>query len=215
MAIEKKYEAIIFDCDGVLVDSEVLSASAWVEILASHNVEVDLKTILHDFQGGNIHLSLEYITNLTGTIDKIGLEKLYRIKVRNLFQKSLKAIIGIHSFLEKSNLKRCIASNGPIAKIIENLEITNLTPFFENNLIFSGQELDMYKPAPDLFLYSASQMKMELRKCVVIEDSKNGVLAAQQAGIDVIYYNAHNTTIDALPTLEFSSMSEIYHFIHE
>ncbi len=211
----KKYEAIIFDCDGVLVDSEVLSAKAWVELLASYAIVIPVTQILNDFQGGNIHSSLEYIINLIGPVDKIELEKMYRTIVNLMFQDSLKAIEGIYNFLDKSSLKRCIASNGPKEKIIENLEITKLSSFFENHFIFSGHDMNSFKPEPDLFLHSAHQMEIDPADCVVIEDSKNGIIAAQRAGIDVIYYNAHQTTLEVSPTAAFASMNEIYDFIHK
>ena len=209
-----KFDCIIFDCDGVLVDSEFLSAKAWTEILQENHCEIDAAQVFEDLQGGNIHTSLDYIQRKCDYGDRAVLELDYRSRVSKMFEEELQPIDGILEFLKNSNILRCIASNSPMTKITRNLEITRLTPFFENSLIFSGHHLNMFKPAPDLFLYSASKMNIPKERCIIIEDSLNGLIAAEKAGIEAIFYNPHNTHYDGICLAAFSEIIDIYHFIH-
>jgi HAD superfamily hydrolase (TIGR01509 family) len=114
-----------------------------------------------------------------------GLNELRQARIVAAFETELRPIPGIQKTLEMLRARRCIASSSPLHRIARSLELTGLREYFGEHL-FSASMVSRGKPAPDLFLYSAAQMKVEPSKCVVIEDSPSGVLGAKAAGMRVI-----------------------------
>ncbi len=187
-----KYKCIIFDCDGVLVDSEFISNSVMVEMANSLGASISREYAIQHFSGRSLQYSFEYIENLLGKKLPEDFERQFRKKTFEAFAQDLKPIKGINDVLTRLKIPFCVASNGPLEKTRLNLTVTNLVHFFEGKM-FSAYEIGSWKPKPELFLYAAKSMGFEIRECLIVEDSLSGVRAAKAGGFDVVgFVNKHN-----------------------
>lgn len=202
---------VIWDCDGVLVDSELLGAMAFGEIIRSYGVDIDDQTVLKALKGGNIHVSLEYVSALTGESDLMKLERRFRERSFELFNSELLPIEGVAEVIPKISNHRCVASNGPKTKILKNLEITGLKKFFSDDNIFSGHDIGSFKPEPDLFLHAAGTLGFTPDQCVVIEDSLHGAEAAEKAGITCFLYS-HDEEVNG-NFISFGAMCDLLELV--
>ena len=176
-------KAVIFDCDGVLVDSEKLSCGAWLPILERRGISAQL-TDIEDFIGLSEQAVLQHYRQLTGRElpDELISEKEeeYFRTARN----SLKSFPGLEEVLtslRQASTPVAVASSGGLAKIRFSLETVGLSGFFP--LICSATEVSRGKPHPDLFLYAAERLQVAPERCCVIEDSIPGIQAAIRAGM--------------------------------
>jgi len=182
----------IFDCDGVLVDSEPLAAQAYVRVYAKHGLEITPE-IIGQCIGMKQADILRRIDELTGQAFPLEYEDDIWSETRLVFQEALKAIPGIKTFLEKLELPCCVASSSSIERIEFSLTTTGLVDYF-NGDIFSSSMVKRGKPAPDLFLYAAEKMGVAPANCVVVEDSPFGVQGAVAAGMAVIGFTGGGHT---------------------
>lgn len=209
-----KYKCVIFDCDGVLVDSEPISIQILVDIANDYGANIDLAYGMKHFKGSFFEACKSKISTLTKTSLPDNLEAIYRERSFEAFKKNMKPVEGIKKVLD--NLKRpfCVASSGPEDKIKLNLELTGLLPYFQNK-IFSCYAIQKWKPSPAVFLWAADTMGFKPSECVIIEDSLSGVRAAKSGGFDVLGFTAHdyNNELEAEATKTFKSMSELLEII--
>jgi HAD superfamily hydrolase (TIGR01509 family) len=181
------FNLIIFDCDGVLIDSELLANRSEVEFLKSFGIEFDLSDYMARFVGKNTKDVLEGIEALHGI--KLS-ENFWRSAEENtfkVFQTELKSTTGIFEFLDSINKAKCVASSSSLSRLDMTLKVTDLFARF-SPYIFSAEQVDRGKPAPDLFLFAAKQMQVPPDRCIVIEDSPAGVRAGVAAGMTVLGY---------------------------
>ena len=186
-----KTELIIFDCDGVLVDTEPLSNKILQDSLSKIGIELSISQVRKKFLG----LSLERIKSIIESENKITLESGWCTKIKAetelaLQTKGVVAISGVKTLvtkLQELGIRYCVASSGHIDKMHITLGIAGLLPLFQE-VLFSATMVQRGKPYPDLFLYAAEKMGVAVDSCVVIEDSVNGVRAAKSAGIRVLGY---------------------------
>ncbi len=187
---ENDFELVIFDCDGVLVDSEPLSLEALRIMLAKRDVELSTAQAAAAFQGISLadtraHIEKVYNLTLTDEDIKIMHEGLFR-----QFEESLKPISGAFDFIKDLSIPYCVASSSGPFRIDLSLACTGLKTLFSDNL-FSSTMVDKGKPEPDLFLYAADHMNFSASKKVcVIEDSVMGIKAAKRAGMTAIGFTA-------------------------
>jgi len=174
---------IIFDCDGVLVDSEVLSCRCLCEALAGCGIEVGLEETLDLFLGRSLDAVLEHYQGLGRSIPRQFPAEL-RAKVQETFRAALCPIEGIGSVLERLKIPHCVASSSALDRVSLSLSLTGLARHFGDRL-YTAQMVDRGKPAPDLFLYAARRMQADPARTLVIEDSVSGVRAAKAAGMAV------------------------------
>jgi HAD superfamily hydrolase (TIGR01509 family) len=174
-------DLIIFDCDGVLVDSEVLSCRCLSDVLASYGIELGLDQALDLFLGRSTAAVFEHYQALGRAIPEQFSSEL-RTGVRTAFLAALRPIAGVGAVLEKLQLPHCVASSSDIERVSFSLALTGLASHFGERL-YSSQMVERGKPAPDLFLFAAEQMRAEPRRTLVIEDSVSGVTAAKAAGM--------------------------------
>lgn len=180
---------VIFDCDGVLVDSEALAAEIFSEVLAKFNILFSPEQCFRQFHGKTLadcYLWLEkkFNTTLSPTFDEV-----LRVETARQFSLKLKPVEGVDRVLQtlkQKNIPFCVASNGGHEKISHSLSITHLDAFFKHR--FSADDVVFGKPHPDLFLFAAEQMGALPQDCVVIEDSDSGVRAAHAAKMEVLKY---------------------------
>jgi HAD superfamily hydrolase (TIGR01509 family) len=174
---------IIFDCDGVLVDSEVLSCRCLCEALAGCGIEVGLEETLDLFLGRSLDAVLEHYQGLGRPIPRQFPAELM-VKVQETFRSALCPIDGIGQVLEGLKIPHCVASSSTLDRVSLSLSLTGLARHFGDRL-YTAQMVDRGKPAPDLFLYAARCMQADPARTLVIEDSVSGVRAAKAAGMTV------------------------------
>ncbi|MEM9078240.1 MAG: HAD family hydrolase [Bacteroidota bacterium] len=210
-----KYKCIIFDCDGVLVDSEEISMTILIQMANEIGAEVTREYALENFSGKSLKVCLDYIEKQLNRPLPNGFEKEYRIRTFSTFKSDLKPIKGIHNLLDKITVPFCVASSGPLDKIRLNLTTTHLIELFENR-IFSSYEIGSWKPNPEIFEYTAKKMGFEPRECAVIEDSLAGIKAGKKGGFDVYgFTNGKNKKLfEAEGAQVFSEMSELYNLLN-
>jgi len=176
-------DLIIFDCDGVLVDSEVLSCRCLSEALAGYGINLGLDQALDQFLGRSMTAVLDYYEAKGGLIPEQFSAEL-RAGVRAAFLSALCPIDGVGSVLEGLQIPHCVASSSDFDRVSFSLSLTGLAPHFDGRL-YTSQMVEHGKPAPDLFLYAAEKMRADPRRTLVIEDSVSGVTAGKAAGMTV------------------------------
>jgi HAD superfamily hydrolase (TIGR01509 family) len=181
---------LIFDSDGVLVDSEELSARMLVEAAREHGpLAMELSEAVRLFRGRKMAECVDILSERLGRSLPEDFTPNFRARQAEAFRQNLKPIPGIHEALCEITMPICVASNGPREKIALALSVTGLLPFFEGR-IFSSYELGTWKPDPGLYLHAAAAMKVAPADCVVVEDSVLGVRAGIAAGMRVLAYIA-------------------------
>jgi HAD superfamily hydrolase (TIGR01509 family) len=206
-----KFELVIFDCDGVLVDSERITNQVFAQMLNELGLPVTLDDMFERFVGHSMPYCLEMIAELLGHAPPDGFVDNYRTRTRSALHSDLKAIPGIAEALDGIALPYCVASSGDHDKMRTTLGITGLLPRFEGKL-FSVTEVARGKPAPDVFLYAASKFGVAPSACVVIEDTPTGVAAGVAAGMTVYGYAAlmpAKRLQDAAAHLIFDNMANL------
>jgi HAD superfamily hydrolase (TIGR01509 family) len=178
-----KPDLIIFDCDGVLVDSEVLSCRCLSEVLVGYGIDLGLDQALDLFLGRSVTAVSEHYQALGRMIPEQFSAEL-RAAVRAAFLSGLCRIEGVNSVLEDLQIPHCVASSSDVDRVSLSLSLTGLAPHFGTRL-YTSQMVERGKPAPDLFLYAAERMHANPRRTLVIEDSVSGVTAGKAAGMTV------------------------------
>jgi len=182
------YKCIIFDCDGVLVDSETISAQVLVEMARDLGLSISLDQAIDEFSGKSFHGIVSYINKrIKGNVPE-NFETCFREKTFAVFKSELQPIEGVHELLNGLSIPFCVASSGPRKKIVLNLTKVNLIDKFPHSNIFSSFEIGSWKPDPEIYLFAAKTMGFKPEECAVIEDSVYGVQAAISGGFDTFVY---------------------------
>lgn len=178
---------VIFDCDGVLVDSEPISTAVLCEIIADAGVTIDEELAYDRFLGRSMATVMEMLQADYGlAITPCHLDQL-RTRLYDAFRRELKPIDGVLAAISQLPMKYCVASSSQPERIKLALEVTGLLESFEPN-IYSSSMVENGKPAPDLFFHAARTMGVQPSACVVIEDSPAGIEAAKRAGMRVFAF---------------------------
>ena len=216
-------ELVIFDCDGVLVDSEPISIAVLVEALAAAGVTMSEDEAHERFLGRSLKSMSEILHGDYGlAIDAPFLDAMRRALYER-FRAELQAIDGIAETVDMLGIAHCVASSSQPERIRLSLSVTGLLDRFEPN-IFSASMVSRGKPAPDLFLHASAEMGVAPGRCVVVEDSPAGIAAAKSAGMRVVAFTggSHARTPrhrEALLRLEpdalFDDMRKLLQFVRE
>jgi HAD superfamily hydrolase (TIGR01509 family) len=177
-------DLIIFDCDGVLVDSEVISCRAHAETLTRHGYPITPDQVLRRFLGVSDREARLMIEAEVGRRLPDDLEAQVKQATLRFYEGDLQAIANVGDAIAAIDLPRCVASSGTPEKIHHGLTCAGLYDLLSPH-IFSATQVSRGKPAPDLFLFAAEQMKAEPGRCIVIEDSVPGVIGARAADMVV------------------------------
>lgn len=207
----KPIELVIFDCDGVLVDSEMISSRVLSDIFEEIGITLSPAAVYEKFRGGSMNNTLQYVEDQLKTPIPIDLENEYRKRSFIAYRNEMKAVDGIENILSSLKVKKCVGSNGPQSKIKINLEVTGLSQYFHNDHIHSAYDIQKWKPLPDLYLYAAELHRVNPAHCLVVEDSIHGAQAAQAAGMRCLGYAADTAPADfhAVKAIAINHMSDI------
>lgn len=179
-----KFDLVIFDLDGVLVDSEVLSCSSLAAMLARYGMAIGVDEVMRRFLGRSFQAVGDYFEGQTGGPLPERFAAELHAALMERFRASLRAMPHAGDVLARIGVRYCLASSSDRPRIAQSLEIAGLSAFFGER-IYSSAMVARGKPAPDLFQLAASQMGARPERTLVIEDSESGVLAGKAAGMTV------------------------------
>ncbi|MFG2728936.1 HAD family hydrolase [Streptomyces canus] len=208
-----RYDLVIFDNDGVLVDSEPISNRHLAAYLTELGHPTSYEDSIRDYMGSAMHRIHDLVLERTGRPLPEDFDDVFHARVFAAFERELQPVAGTAGVLEKlaaDGVPYCVASSGSHERIRVGHRATGLDRWFADERIFSSQDVGRGKPAPDLFLYAAERMGVEPGRCVVVEDSPLGVQAAVAAGMDVYGFTAMTPAARlAEATQLFSDMGEL------
>jgi HAD superfamily hydrolase (TIGR01509 family) len=188
-----RYDLVIFDNDGVLVDSEPISNRILAEYLTELGHPTTYEDSLRDYLGGAVHRVHDLVRERSGQLLPAEFDDTYHARVFAAFEAELHVVPGVPQVLEKlraAEVETCVASSGSHERIRVGHRKTGLDQWFGDGRIFSSQDVGRGKPAPDLFLHAAKERGVVPGRCAVVEDSPLGVQAALAAGMDVYAFAA-------------------------
>ncbi|MFF8591606.1 HAD family hydrolase [Streptomyces sp. NPDC015220] len=208
-----RYDLVIFDNDGVLVDSEPISNRLLAAYLTELGHPTSYEDSIRDYMGSAMHRVHDLVLERTGRRLPDDFDDVFHARVFEAFERELKPVPGAAHVLEKLTLDGtpyCVASSGSHERIRVGHRTTGLDKWFDDARVFSSEDVGRGKPAPDLFLHAAERTGVAPDRCVVVEDSALGVRAARAARMDVYGFTAM-TPADRLTgaTRLFTDMGEL------
>lgn len=207
---------IIFDCDGVLVDSEPITNKVFWAMLRERGINITLEETVANFVGRTMKACAVIIKEKYGV--EITADDLAEFAKRSadVLRKELLPVEGIHEVLKTIPYPYCVASSGSYDKMNITLDVTGVMPYVEGR-IFSAVDVAQGKPAPDIFLHAANMMGFSPNECIVVEDSPLGVLAAKNASMKCIGFSARTNPVLLAEhgAITISSMTELLPTIEE
>jgi HAD superfamily hydrolase (TIGR01509 family) len=180
---------VIFDCDGVLVDSEPIANRIFSEMLSEVGLPIGYEETVRTFMGRSMPACIEIASRLLGRPLPDGFVDEFRRRATEAFRRELRPVAGVEAALDAIRAPVCVASSGEHAKIRTTLGITGLLGRFHGR-IFSAADVARPKPFPDLFLHAAATMGVAPQWCVVVEDTALGATAGVSAGMRVLAHVA-------------------------
>jgi HAD superfamily hydrolase (TIGR01509 family) len=205
------FDLVIFDCDGVVVDSERIVFEVFGSFIRSLGVHLTDAETREQFLGRSLADCMKIVERFRGSPAPPGSLERYTADRDRVLRERVEPVAGIRELLETLTIPFCIASSGGHDKMRITLGATKLMPLFEGRL-FSATEVPRAKPAPDIFLFAAERMGASPARTAVIEDSVNGVLAGRAAGMTVFGYvdlTPAEKLIEAGASRTFTQMSEL------
>lgn len=188
-------KCMLFDCDGVLVDSEEIGNKVLLSMTKEFGLRMTMEEAKMSFSGRRLKDIFQQIENRINQKLPADFEKEYRKRSYEAFKKELKPVKGVKQFIDSLSIPYCVASSGPVEKIKSNLTTTGLAEKFGEN-IFSSYQINSWKPDPEIFLFASREMGFSPSECIVIEDSRVGVISAIKGGFTVYgFANENNTQV--------------------
>lgn len=205
------FDLIIFDCDGVLVDSEMLSADVLMGMMAEEGLPITVESFRADFLGRSFASAARQAEIRYGRALPDDFQLRYRSRLLDAMSKSLQPMEGVEAVLSTLLVPHCLATSSSPQRLALSLAVTGLKPYF-NSLCTTASEVMNGKPAPDVFLRAAEKMGVAPKRCLVLEDSEMGVRAGLAAGMTVWHFagGAHIKAGYALP-LELQRVRSLSH----
>jgi HAD superfamily hydrolase (TIGR01509 family) len=188
----RRFELVIFDCDGVLVDSELITNRVFAGLLGELGLPVTLEFVFENFVGRSMQHCWQQVAGMLGKEVPAHWQNEFQLRTTAALEAEVQAVQGIEAVLDALDaleVPYCVASSGSHAKMATTLGATGLLPRFSGR-IFSAADVARGKPSPDIFLHAAGRLGVQPRDCAVIEDSPAGVAAGVAAGMTVYGYCA-------------------------
>lgn len=192
-----KFDLIIFDCDGVLIDSEIISAETLISLMADLGVTFDVSYVRRKFLGRSFPSVAETIRREFDVVLPEDFEAVYRSVLLATFATELRSTPGIERVLCELSVPFCVATSSSPERAEMSLNLAGLSGYFGRK-VFTASEVPNGKPAPDLFLHAARSLGVDPSRCLVVEDSAPGLEAARAAGMEVWHY-VGGSHMDVLP----------------
>jgi HAD superfamily hydrolase (TIGR01509 family) len=208
---KKRFDMVIFDCDGVLVDSELITNRIFVRMLNELGLQLSLEDMFEQFVGRSMPQCLALVTGLLGRPVPDSFVEQFQRRSAAALKSDLKAVADIETVLAALTVPFCVASSGTHEKMQTTLGVTGLLPRFAGKM-YSVTEVARSKPYPDVFLHAASQQGVAAAACAVVEDTPTGVRAGVAAGMTVFGYCAltpRSSLITAGAHLTFERMRDL------
>lgn len=207
-------KCIIFDCDGVLVDSEPITARILIEMCQAIDIDIDMAYVENNFTGNSWGGCVALMEEKGGKKLPANFESEYRRLSSEAFKKEIQPIKGVPKLINDLAIPFAVASSGPIAKIRLNLGLIGLLDKFEGN-IFSCWELEKWKPDPAIYLHAADALGFAPKDCIVVEDSLFGVQAGIAGGFRTVgYASAHTAeSLQAAGAEIIFDMKQLYEIV--
>jgi len=210
----KKIQAVLFDCDGVLIDTEAVANQCFKEILEQYGVLMSLEEVTLSFKGLATVKCIEWVKDKKGMTLPESFLSDYRTEVRKRIREEAPLVPGILkviTHLEENQIPFAVASSTSEKTLHMNLKAKGLYPHFEER-IFSCSQIDKYKPLPDVYLWAAQKIQIPIQHCLIIEDSKPGIQAAIASGAHVIQYNAEGHDF-GFEVQEITDMTDVIKYL--
>lgn len=212
-----RVELVILDCDGVLIDSEIISARMLVSELAGLGVPIDLPYVARHFLGRSYPTVMAEIRRDFGVTLPPEFEDQYRDRLLAAFGRELKIMPGVPAMLDDLAVPVCVATSSSPKRVRMSLDLVGLWPRL-GHVTFTASEVSRGKPAPDLFLHAAARMGADPAACLVVEDSVTGLRAARAAGMTVWRFTGGShmpqelppEPEDGTPDLRFARFDQFY-----
>lgn len=204
-------EAVFFDCDGTLVDSEVICSRAYVHMFNAWSIALNVEEVFKRFKGVKLYDIIATISAEHGvTLPVDALEAAYRAEVVRLFDSELTEITGAAALLDRITVPMCVVSNGPVSKMQHSLGNLDMLAHFPGRL-YSGYDIQRWKPDPALMHYAADAMGVNVENCILVDDSVAGARAGMAAGMQVFYLCAdkHNPPLDGANVIAFTELAAL------
>lgn len=210
-------DLVIFDCDGVLIDSEVISANMLIAELRDYGLDITLEFVSRNFLGRSYPTVMRDIREVFGVTLPDHFEVDYRARLLAAFARDLKVMPGVLDVIKGLRVPFCLATSSSPERAAQSLQLTGLDVLFGDRT-YTASRVAKGKPAPDLFLFAADQMGVAPGRCLVIEDSLIGVRAGLSAGMEVWRFTGGShlrgldpsTPPDAHPALSFDDFSQFF-----
>lgn len=216
------FDLVIFDCDGVLIDSEIISAQMLVEELARLGVSIDLAYVARHFLGRSYPTVMAQIRQEFGLDLPPAFEEQYRERLLAAFTAGLRVMPGVTEVLDHLAVPFCVATSSSPRRVAMSLELTGLRDRVGDRL-YTASQVQNGKPAPDLFLFAAAAMGADPARTLVIEDSRTGLAAGLAAGMQVWHFagGSHFTTLrdvtdlldDIRPHGRFTAFADFFRLV--
>lgn len=212
-------DLIIFDCDGVLVDSEIISAEVLIEELRNVGIKIDRDYVRIHCLGRSFPTVAKAIRESHRMPLPDDFEMRYRNTLLERFETRLRPTEGIAEMLEQLDIRRCVATSSSPPRVARTLELTGLDKYFGEH-VYTASLVERGKPAPDLFLHVAKEMGVSKDRILVVEDSIPGITAAKAAEMNVLAYTgaSHLRNLGIrLPddTQSFDNWSDFAHLLRQ
>lgn len=207
----KQETLVLFDCDGVLVDSEPVANAVLAEHLTQHGLPTSPKEALERYKGRSLQSILAMAQDALGRALPPYFLSEMQAQTYQAFEQHLRAVPGAEDlvqWVQAQGYRTCIASSGDYEKLDKTLGITGLKRYFDGR-IFSAVDVVNGKPAPDLFLHASKAMDVPPQRCFVIEDSRAGVEAGVAAGMHVFAYGSFKRAASVSPVKRLSDIKDL------
>ena len=199
------FELVIFDCDGVLVDSEPIANRVLSERLAGIGLRMDVDEVMRRFVGRTREGCLALATELAGRELPAGFAEAWDAALFRAFEAELEPVAGVIEVIRGLTVPLCVAPNSSRERMAVSLRAAGLLALFEGRM-FSAADVARPKPSPDLFLHAAASMGAQPSRCAVIEDTPTGVRAAVAAGMAAFGYAGDAESLAAAGATVFREM---------